>query len=222
MVTPGGFTYSKGDDEMTFDVLGTLRAIRDDESLTTTQAHVLTCAVLRTDNGSCKVRMSIEGLAKDAKVSDKTARSVFKEANVLRYLAKVEGQTRSKNLWFHPIPVTSTGTEDATDDPVPVTDAGTPVIEGQIPVTDDRIPVVVTGHLPSTSTPTSTSESTKVATAADAPVANEDSPLQRKVGQSPSVSLPEARTAAPVTCPMAGIPSLHSRYHHGEPCPASA
>lgn len=207
---------------MTFDVLGTLRAIRDDDSLTTTQAHVLTCAVLRTDNGSCKVRMSIEGLAKDAKVSDKTARSVFKEANVLRYLANVEGNTRSKNMWFHPIPVVITGSGEVADEPIPVTEAGIPVTEEPIPVTEDRIPVVVTAHLPSTSTQTSTSVSTKTATAADAPVASERLPLQREGGEADAVPLPEARTAAPVACPMAGIPSLHDKYHAGKPCPAVA
>lgn len=129
-----------------FDILGTMRAIRNDEALSTTQAHLLMCAVLRADNSSCKVKYSIEGLAKDANVSERTARYAFQAPEVLKYMAKVEGKTRAKNMWFRPIP--------ATDD--------------SIPATDDTIPATVAPHLPITSTSSSTST-----TDASAPVEDE-------------------------------------------------
>jgi hypothetical protein len=112
---------------MTLDVLGTMRAIRDDRELSTTQAHLLMCALLRADNTTCKVRYSIEKLAVDAKVSDKTARTAFKNDKVLKYLEKVDRATRQVNMWFHSTPVILTPV--MVTGVTPVTVSTTPVIE---------------------------------------------------------------------------------------------
>lgn len=87
-----------------FDPLGTMRAIRDDQSLTTAQVALLMCAVLRTDNNTCHVRCSIEVLAADAKVSYKTARTAFKDEAVLKYFSKVEKTRRKADFWFYDSP----------------------------------------------------------------------------------------------------------------------
>lgn len=90
-----------------FDVLTAQRAIRDDRSLTGPQVGLLLCATLRADSRGAepgRVRASLELLAKDAKVSDKTAQRAFREDPVVRYFARVERQTRSVGLWFHPTP----------------------------------------------------------------------------------------------------------------------
>lgn len=87
---------------MKFDVLGTQRAIRDDKSLSTTEKAFLFAATLRTDNGSCKVRASIELIADDMCSSRKTASRVFSAGNenVLKYFTNVERSKRVVNLWF--------------------------------------------------------------------------------------------------------------------------
>lgn len=84
-----------------FDVLGTERAIRDDDDLTGTDAWILVCAVLRTDNETCKVRYNLEGLAKDAKASHKTVLRAFQKPQVLKYFKTVERSSRRVDLWFH-------------------------------------------------------------------------------------------------------------------------
>jgi hypothetical protein len=85
---------------MTFDVLGTMRAIRNDKELSSTEALLLMCAVLRTDNKTRKVRYSLEGLADDAKVNRKTATRVFQGEEVLKYFSKVVRNKRVVDLWF--------------------------------------------------------------------------------------------------------------------------
>lgn len=141
-----------------FDVLGTQRALRNDKSLTSTQFGLLMAATLRADNGSCKVKMSIEGLAKDAKVSDKTARTAFQQPQVTKYMARIEGRTRAKDMWFHRIPVVITGKEEESTPVITTGKTPIPVTKVTIPVTDAAIPVTVTAHLPLHLPTTSTKE----------------------------------------------------------------
>lgn len=86
---------------MTFDVLGAQRTIRDDKALSSTDAWILICAVLRTDNKTTKVRYSLEGLAVDAKVSRKTVVRAFQKPEVLKYFKTVERTSRRVDLWFY-------------------------------------------------------------------------------------------------------------------------
>lgn len=140
-----------------FNVLTTMRAIRDDANLTTTQAHLLMCAVLRTDNKTFKVRMSLEGLAKDAGVSVKTAERAFKEEAVLAYFSKVERNSRRVDLWFMP-DIEST-LPDTVSEPLPDTVS----IAGHcVPVAGHSVPVA--GHSVRPSTYTSTNTSTHTST----------------------------------------------------------
>lgn len=150
-----------------FDVLGTMRALRNDKSLTTTQLALLMCAVLRTDNDSMKVRSSLELLAKDANCSEKTARTAFKQPEVLKYFSKVDRQTRSINLWFHPTPVMVTGVDGDVTPVIEGSDSGNSGHDSGNPVPDSG-----NGYRPSTFTSTSstTSSTTKTSEAvADAP-----------------------------------------------------
>lgn len=89
-----------------FDVLGTMRAIRDDEALTTAQAHFLVCAVLRTNNKSLKVRYSLEGLARDSGLGYSTVRRFMRDAAVTKYFSKVERSSRTVGIWFPLTPLT--------------------------------------------------------------------------------------------------------------------
>ena len=129
-----------------FDVLGTMRAIRNDKTLTATQAHLLMCAVLRTDNGTCHVRYSIEGLAEDGNVSYKTAKTAFQQSEVRKYFVKEVRSKRQVDLWFYPAPI-----ERVTVTP----SEGNPVHRGG------------NGYPPSTCSSTFT---TSTGTVADAPV----------------------------------------------------
>lgn len=102
-----------------FNVLATQRAIRDDKALSTTEKAFLFAATLRTDNKSCKVRMSLEGLAEDVASSRKSAGRVFDEKNekVLRYFETVERSRRTVDLWFKAEPEKAVeAPESASDD----------------------------------------------------------------------------------------------------------
>jgi hypothetical protein len=87
-----------------FKPLDAQRAIRDDKALRGADKAFLWAAVLRTDNGTRKVRASLAMLAKDAGFHANTATNVFAETNepVLRYFEKVDRQPRRIDLWFHP------------------------------------------------------------------------------------------------------------------------
>lgn len=132
-----------------FDVLGTMRAIRDDESLSTAQAAILLCAVLRTDNSTMKVKYSLEGLAVDAKCNEKTVRRAMQDPEVLKYFSKVERNSRRVDLWFNQV-------DDIAGHCVQVAGLSVPVA----------------GHSVRPSTSTSTSSSTKTTEAADATSSN--------------------------------------------------
>ncbi|MEL5958053.1 hypothetical protein AADR41_25400 [Streptomyces sp. CLV115] len=172
---------------MKFDVLGTMRAIRDDKSLSTTQKAFMFAAVLRTDNKSCKVRMSLEGLAEDVKSSSKTAYRVFakENENVLRYFSKVERNSRSVDLWFHPLPDTVSVIDEDTESPNEV-DGHSVHVDGHS-VPDE-------GHsvLPSTypSTLSSTKNKEELETRKDEGTKDVDSsPLSSVVTDSPLSSM---------------------------------
>ena len=87
-----------------FKPLDAQRAIRDDGDLRKPEKAMLWAAVLRTDNGSRKVRASLAMLAKDAGYQPNAATAVFAESNaaVMRYFEKVERQPRRNDLWFRP------------------------------------------------------------------------------------------------------------------------
>lgn len=144
---------------MTFDVLGTMRAIRNDEGLTSTQLALLMCAVLRTDNATGHVRYSIELLAQDANVSYRTAKTVFQDEEVLRYFKKVVRTRRTVDFWF---PLSPEGATVALS-------GGNPVHRGG------------NGCTPSTS---SSTRPTSTTTVADAPVEKED--VEVREGGQPS------------------------------------
>lgn len=98
-----------------FDLMGTLRAVRNDKSLSTTQKGLLWCAALRADNDSDRgrtagrVRASLELIAKDAACSAKSAERAFKEPQVLAYFDQVDRHTRRVGLWFHLTPDSMSG-----------------------------------------------------------------------------------------------------------------
>lgn len=87
-----------------FNPLRTMRAIRADKALSTTQKALLMCAVLRTDNATCHVRYAVYLLAEDASMTEKTAGKLLKTPEVERYFAKVERTKRTADFWFHPEP----------------------------------------------------------------------------------------------------------------------
>ena len=96
---------------MSFNPLKQLKALRDDIELRGTEFALLCAMVLRTDNATGYVHYSIEGLAHDAGISDKTARSILQRPHVLRHFASVEGGRGRKTFRWHPRPVVVTGSE---------------------------------------------------------------------------------------------------------------
>ncbi|MFY1687285.1 hypothetical protein [Plantactinospora sp. WMMB782] len=94
---------SKQSDRSEFDVLGTMRAVREDEKLTASQKALLVFTALRTNNGDGKVRASLELIADDAGLSRKTAHRTFgdDQPEVLKYFRQVERSRRRVDLWFH-------------------------------------------------------------------------------------------------------------------------
>lgn len=143
--------------------LDMLRALRDAD-LTTSEFALLVAMVLRADNETGKVRYSIEKLAEDAGMSERTARRVLAKPHVLAWFARIEGRTRARDFWFRfdpppaqPIPVTVTGIEEAA----PVADSGHPVQHSGHPVRDSGHPVHDSGHhdTPSAYTPALSSTS---------------------------------------------------------------
>jgi hypothetical protein len=163
---------------MTFDVLGTMRAIRDDKELGSTEALLLLCAVLRTDNATTKVRFSIEGLADDAKVSRKTAGRVFQQAQVLKYFKKVVRSKRQVDFWFADV-----------NSPVGLS---VPQSEWDTVTHSVGHSVQRVGHEVTPSTLSSTSTTNSAVAIAPAPTLQEDESKEEVVTESvESSSLPE-------------------------------
>ena len=98
---------------VSFRPLDQLRIIRDDSGLNSTEFALLTAMILRTDNATRLVRSSIERLAHDAGMSDKTARTVLQRPHVLGHFEEVERQGRQKNFRWHPTAVTVTDVPNA-------------------------------------------------------------------------------------------------------------
>lgn len=88
---------------MTFKPLDTLRVIRDDDVLTSSEKTLLVFAVLRADNTTRRVKASLRLLATDAGVGYRTARRAFEPGNgrVLRYFSQVERAPRRVDLTFN-------------------------------------------------------------------------------------------------------------------------
>jgi hypothetical protein len=101
---------------MAFQPLTMQRAIRDDATLTAPEKGLLLVAVLRTDNGTRRVRASLQRLAEDAGLGYRTARRVFQPANgkVMRYFETVERGPRFVNLTFCSSDRVQDAAEDAT------------------------------------------------------------------------------------------------------------
>lgn len=88
---------------MKFNVLGTLREIRDDRSLVTAgQRAFLFAAALRTDNKSGRVRASQAMLANDAGLDVRSVRRYMQQEPVARYFV-VETRGRQVNLSWRPL-----------------------------------------------------------------------------------------------------------------------
>lgn len=104
-----------------FDVLGTMRAVREDDGLTASQKALLVFAALRTNNGDGKVRASLELIADDAGLSRKTAHRAFGEdqSEVLKYFSRVERSRRRVDIWFNLHPERDTESRSQTRDAKP-------------------------------------------------------------------------------------------------------
>lgn len=85
--------------------LSLLRHIREDDTLSATQKHVLMCAVLRMNNATGRVKASHQMLADDASVSTKTVGRVMGDRNVARYFATSAGARGNSNYDFHRAPL---------------------------------------------------------------------------------------------------------------------
>jgi hypothetical protein len=165
-----------------FNVLATMRAIRGDKSLSTTQKAFLWDACLRTNNTTCKVRMSLEGLAEDCGASSKTAYRVFSKENenVLKYFSRVERNSRTVDLWFFPLPDTESVIDEDSESPNEV-DGHSVQVDG-LSVQDD-------GHRVPPSTSSSTSSSTNDAAVPAAKEAREETEAKEDE-ESSNLSLP--------------------------------
>lgn len=89
-----------------FDVLGTMRAVRNDSTLSNSEKSLLWAAALRTDSRTMRVRASMELLAADTQLSYRSVRRAFEGDGPGngRYFAKVSRSRRRLDLWFHPSP----------------------------------------------------------------------------------------------------------------------
>ena len=97
-----------------FNPLGMLRRIRDDHDLTSTQKLVLTCAALRTDNSTGRVRASQEDLARDSGLSRQTVNNALHNNRVSHYLTLTKVNRRRVDLDW----TTSVSTETTLTDSV--------------------------------------------------------------------------------------------------------
>lgn len=137
-----------------FDVLGTQRQMRDDSNLSTAEFAVLVAASLRADKRTGRVRMSIAGVAEDAKVSRRTAGAILQRPHVVRYFANVAGRTRGKDFWFRlgSPPIGEAASQMGTPSDGPIRETG-----ASISATDDTY---LGSSFPPSTTP-STSSSTR-------------------------------------------------------------
>lgn len=112
-----------------FNPIHQQRTVRDDESLTATQQHILLVATLRTDNNTGRVRCSQEILANDAKVSHATVERVLRAPAVRRYFIREREGRRLNLTWRNPSLSTeypSLSTSETPHSEGPSTRASTP------------------------------------------------------------------------------------------------
>lgn len=151
-----------------FQAFDMQRAFRDDPELDVYGYAFLMACTNRTDNKTCKVRASLEMLATDAKISERTVTRLLHAPEVTKYFEVIEGKTRAKNLWFYEdptlIPVSQSGKDDSDDSSL-TDDSRLPVTDSRLPVMDSRLPVTPSTY---TSTSTSTYEPAIAAKAASA------------------------------------------------------
>lgn len=167
-----------------------LKALRDDPDLTTSDFALLVAIVLRTDNKTCKVRMSLEGLARDSNMSDRWVTKILNKPQVTKYFSKIEGKTRAKNLWLYPDPtlipeLSSLMDTDVSSPMDPVeSDSGTLCSDSGTLCTDSGTqftPSTLTSTNTSTNTEPDSSESVSIQ---DNELANDNEELELSSGPS--------------------------------------